>query len=221
MAGRTKKTIQETKQPIEKETVKEPVKKQETPENEMSALKRELEELRALIKLGNVGAPAKVETYDDEEVVLVSLYDGTLNLWTEKNNSGELYKFTGFGEEQPVPLNHAKSIIRNQKSFLSKGYFYIENSKLHKDRTIRDSTKNILEKEAFVNLMSAKPKNFEKLFADIPQGQKKVFADVLVAKIVEQENVDMNIVKIVGDEVDMDLFSVAEGIKYLRKNIDK
>jgi hypothetical protein len=118
-------------------------------------------------------------------------------------------------------LNHAKGIIRNQKKFLSEGYFYIENFKLHKDRTIRDSSKNILEKEAFVNLMSAKPKDFKSLFTSIPKGQKKVFADILVAKIVEQENVDMNIVKIVGEEVDMDLFSVAEGIKYLRKNIDK
>jgi len=213
MAVKTKKIIEETK-------------KEEAPEtkevNELLSLREELEALKKMLKANsNTTQQIMVSPQEDDEVVLISLYDGTLSLWTENSNSGELYKFSTFGEEQPMPLAHAKGIIRNQKSFLNEGYFYIENAKLHRDKTIRDSSKNVLEKEAFVNLMSAKPKDFKSLFTNVPKGQKKVFADILVAKIVEQENVDMNIVKIVGEQVDMDLFSVAEGIKYLRKNIDK
>ena len=66
-----------------------------------------------------------VQIGDDKDILVVSLYDGILNVSTDGYGQGENYQFTYFGEEQTIPLSDLKRLFVKKKNVLVKGCYIL------------------------------------------------------------------------------------------------
>ena len=185
---------------------------------EYAKMQAELDSLKKAMQMFMSGmGNQKTSSISEEEVVFVSLYDGTLNLTTEKYGGGNVYSFTSFGEEQFIPVSEAKLLIRNHKRFAQEGFFYIMNEELVKANGLQAAYKKLLDKETMETLFNQNKSTFTKIFSEATESQKEMLSDMLLRKIINKENVDMNIVDAVEKIVGRDLSSEAETIKQVFK----
>lgn len=151
-----------------------------------------------------------VQIGDDKDVLVVSLYDGILNVSTDGYGQGENYQFTYFGEEQPIPLSDLKKIIRKEKKRISEGLLYIDDPEIIKSERLTSAYKKILNKEKIEELFTKSQKLFRESFNEMTQGQKDIFAQLIVSRLIDGKDVDMNIVELVSKTVGRDLKDIAE-----------
>lgn len=151
-------------------------------------------------------------TVNDEDVyiTLVSLCNGELNLATEGYGHGEIYTFSRFGESINVSKTDLKKIVRNNKSFTTKGLYYIADDDFIKSEHLKNFYKNIIDCEQMLALLDMDKETFVKIFDTVTDEQKTTIASLLTNKIINGEDVDMNIVKICGDAIGRDLSANAK-----------
>lgn len=157
----------------------------------------------------------------EADVEVVSLTRGKLNLFTEGNGSGVRYEFMEFGESQEIPYSDLKLIIKNNKSFFINGLVYVKSAELIKASGLEQAYKKIITKEQLEELFTMNKKSFEKIFKGLTEEQKKLFSELIITKIVKAENVDFNIVKCVGDLMEVDLMAEAESNRQVLKDFEK
>ena len=172
---------------------------------------------KILEKMNNEPEKKTVKLNNDNErdVLFISLCLGTLNLSTRKNGDGEIYTFHEFGEEQVIPYEDAKNIIKNNKSFIKGGKVYIDDPDLITKERLDKDYKNILDYRGLTNLFKADVDTFEKIFTSMPDGQKQSFKDILSQKILKGEKVDRNLIYIVNQELNIDIEKKIEDGKNL------
>lgn len=151
-----------------------------------------------------------VQIGDDRDILVVSLYDGILNVSTDGYGQGENYQFTYFGEEQTIPLSDLKKIIRKEKKRISEGLLYIDDPEIIKSERLTSAYKKILNKEKIEELFTKSQKLFKESFDEMTQGQKDIFAQLIVSRLIGGKEVDMNIVDLVSKSVGRDLKDIAE-----------
>lgn len=184
--------------------------------------KKREEEMANLIKDMENNKPAEVKqesksTVKDMErdVLFISLCMGTLNLSTRKNGDGEIYTFNEFGEEQMIPYQDAKNIIKNNKSFIKGGKVFIDDEDLIQNERLTKDYENILDYKGLKDLFNTDAATFEKIFKSIPDGQKQSFKDILGQKIIKGEKIDRNLIYIVNQELNTNIEESIENGKNL------
>lgn len=145
----------------------------------------------------------------DDDIDVVSLCPGILNLATGGNGHGEVYKFTSFGEVQPIPYSNLKDIVKNNKSFIKAGYFYIDDTEVLKALRLSKICESFIDKDVLLNLFKKSSKVFIKVFSSMPSGQQENFAAMIINKIVHNKPIDLNIAKECGDILKRDLVAEA------------
>lgn len=184
--------------------------------------KKREEEMANLIKDMENNKPVEVKqesksTVKDMErdVLFISLCMGTLNLSTRKNGDGEIYTFNEFGEEQMIPYQDAKNIIKNNKSFIKGGKVFIDDEDLIQNERLTKDYENILDYKGLKDLFNTDAATFEKIFKSIPDGQKQSFKDILGQKIIKGEKIDRNLIYIVNQELNTNIEESIENGKNL------
>jgi hypothetical protein len=152
----------------------------------------------------------------DKDIEVISLCNGTLNLSTEGYGHGEVYTFTDFGEVQMIPFHDLKNIVRHQKSFLKSGFFLVDNSDALVAMSVSKICENIPDKDVLLNLFDKDPKTIVKVFEMMPEGQRNMFAGIMVNKLYKEETIDTNVVMQCGSIVGRDLFAEAKNKKELQ-----
>jgi hypothetical protein len=216
MAKSTEKTVKAVKPTVEKTENQMP-----TTEELMAKMAEMQEKMNAWATLFNpnmMGQPTQTITDPEEEVI--SLTHGLLNLTTEGNGKGTLYEFKEFGETQKVPTSDLKMILKNNKQFALDGRFYITNPALIKANNLTGAYKNIVKHDIFNELFSLPKASFLKTFESMPEIQQKVFADLLMSKAYNNEEVDLNIVGMVGEILKRDLMQEVQATKVVYKKVE-
>lgn len=184
--------------------------------------KEAMEAIKALQQTNHVDVPTTiVTTSEDRDVLVVSLYDGILNLSTEGYGKGDPYEFSYFGEEQMIPLSDLKKIIRKEKRKINEGEVYIDDPEIIKSERLVSVYRKILNKDKIEELFTKSNKLFKESFDEMTNGQKDVFAQLIVSKLIGGKDVDMNIVAMVSKAVGRDLKDIAEYTISLRADKEK
>lgn len=172
---------------------------------EVEELKKEIERLTGLIN----GINKNASETKQEEVLFTSLCVGELNLTTKKyiDGGGEVYTFKNFGEEQLIPYEDARDIIKNNKSFITGGLVFIHDKDMVEKYHLTKWYSKILDDDKMIDLFNSKIETFESIFNDLPVFQQKTFKSLLENKIIKKEKYDMNMVKIVDDALHVDIIS--------------
>lgn len=194
------------------ETLLKIIEENKKREEEMANLIKDMENNKPL----EVAQESKSTVKDMErDVLFISLCMGTLNLSTRKNGDGEIYTFNEFGEEQMIPYQDAKNIIKNNKSFIKGGKVFIDDEDLIQNERLTKDYENILDYKGLKDLFNTDAATFEKIFKSIPDGQKQSFKDILGQKIIKGEKIDRNLIYIVNQELNTNIEESIENGKNL------
>jgi len=184
-------------------------------QQEMEAMRKQLEELsKSLTKTVKEPETSNDKKLDlDEDVDVISLCNHKLNLATGGFGRGEIYSFEEFGGVSPIPYRDLKEIVKNNKSFLEKGYFYVDNVEARKALRINKLYEKLPKAEDLITLLSKDAKEVEKQLKIATKEQITIIASIVIDKLFTNEKIDMNIVKVVGDAVGRDLVTIANDKK--------
>jgi hypothetical protein len=176
-------------------------------DKEFEAMKKQLEILsKALEQQNKLNNSIDL----DEDVDVISTCNGTLNLTTGGFGRGEIYKFIEFGQILPIPFRDLKEIVKNNRSFLAKGFFYIDNSDAMVALRVAKLCEKLPTVEELTNILKKDVQVAKKILKMCTKEQKEMVASFVVEKLMHNENIDMNLVKVIGDSVDEDLLSASK-----------
>jgi len=161
-------------------------------------------------------SPKKDFIDPDKDIEVISLCNGKLNLSTEGFGKGEVYEFMDFGEVQMIPFHDLKNIVRHQKSFLKEGYFCVDSSDALVAMSVAKICKNMPDKDILLNLFDKDTETIVKVFKMMPEGQKKMFASMMVNRLYRNESIDANVVMRCGEIIGKDLVTEAKNKKELQ-----
>lgn len=176
-----------------------------------------------LLSRTNSGAVSDVANQRDRElkaddlITVVSLYNGKLNLSTLGNGKGTVFKFTKFGEKKRILYSDLIAVIENQRSFLEAGRFYIEDSDVVRRHGLNDLYKNILTKEKMEEVFQCNPESSLELYKIANESQRDVINRILINKLVNEEDIDLNIVSSISLLGKKKLIEIADEIKYSKE----
>lgn len=173
--------------------------------SENKQLKDSIEDLKAKMALLLNNALPK-NNNDTEDVEVISMCGQMLNLSTEPYGHGNIYTFNKFGESMPIPKDELKKIVLNNRSFAEKGLFYINDSDfVNTIGFLKVAYKKIVNHETMNSLFLQEPKSFMEMFKGLTDAQKGTFISLLVDKILNGEQIDMNIVQECGNFIGKDI----------------
>ena len=142
----------------------------------------------------------------NKDVTVTSLTVGQLNLSTEGYGQGEIYTFEHIGEEQSIPLEDLKKIIKNNKSFVEGGNFFINDDEVVKSQKLTSVYKKLLSYDEMLGLFNKDRTAFEKVFSGMTENQKENLKRIIFEKLNENEkSVDMNIVQVINEDMNIDI----------------
>jgi len=193
-------------------------------EDTIANLNKKIKELaKQLETLKDIPAqtPSFIQVNEDRDILVVSLYDGILNLSTDGYGKGEVYSFSYFGEERMIPLSDLKRIIRKEKKKITEGKAYINDPDIIKSERLTSAYKKILNKEKIEELFTKSKKLFKQSFDEMTKGQKEIFSQLIISKLKDGDDIDMNIVSIVSEAVGKDLDEIAQYARSFKNTKDK
>ena len=183
-------------------------------DNALLAMQKQMEEMQKMMaQLAKQQTTELVGTVEeklsaDEDIVVVNLCEGELNLSTEGLGQGTVYTFNQKGEELPIPLADLKAIIRNNKTFAQGGAFYILDERAVKECKLATHYKRLLTDEQMLNLFDNSADKVIELYKLAPKTQQDIIVDAIINKRYNKEKVDANILLELGELCGKDLMAV-------------
>lgn len=203
------------------------VKKEEAKKDEYTInLENRISELEELIKgMATATKTASEPTVNNitqyigdnnKDVVLTSLTVGQLNLSTEGYGQGVVYTFEEIGEQQSIPYDDVKKIIKNNKAFIEGGNVFINDDEVIKSQRLENIYKKLLSYDGMLDLLNKDRKAFIKVFSGMTKNQKENLKGIIFDKLAkDSSSVDMNIVQVMNEDMNIDIMSEVKNAKDL------
>lgn len=180
---------------------------------EVEQMRQQMEDMQKLIiqltgKAFDQSQNVQYVNSNNKDVTLTSLTVGELNLSTEGYGQGEVYTFSHYGEQQAVPYEDLKKLIKNNKRFFEGGNVFINDEEVVKEQKLVNVYKKLLSYEQMEKIFSEDRDVFEEIYKGMTGNQKETLKGIIFDKLNENEkSVDMNIVQILNEDMGIDIMS--------------
>ena len=174
-------------------------------------------ELESISKNSGSSRKRKFDLRADDFVDVISLCSSTLSLSTEGYGKGKIYTFTKFGERKPIIYSDVMSIIEHQMKFIRAGLFYIADKDVVKRHGLEEVYSLILTKEKMEEIIVCNKSSIE-LYETASKDQRKTINRILVSKLADGEDIDLNVVSSISRIGGKDLVTMAEEAKANKEN---
>lgn len=180
---------------------------------EVEQMRKQMEDMQNLIiqltgKAFDQSQNVQYMNNNNKDVTLTSLTVGELNLSTEGYGQGEVYTFSHYGEQQAVPYEDLKKLIKNNKRFFEGGNVFINDEEVVKEQKLVNVYKKLLSYEQMEKIFSEDRDVFEEIYKGMTGNQKETLKGIIFDKLNENEkSVDMNIVQILNEDMGIDIMS--------------
>lgn len=200
-------------------------KKKTVSAKEIEQMQKTINDMQNLIiqltgKAFGDGQNVQYKNDNDKDVTLTSLTVGELNLSTEGYGQGEVYTFSHFGEQQTVPYDDLKKLIKNNRRFFEGGNVFINDEEVVKEQKLVNAYKKLLSYEQLEDIFAKDRNTFEKMYSSMTQNQKETLKGIIYDKLNKDEkSVDMNIVQIINEDMGIDIMNDYKNQKKLFEEI--
>lgn len=180
---------------------------------EVEQMRQQMEDMQKLIiqltgKAFDQSQNVQYVNDNNKDVTLTSLTVGELNLSTEGYGQGEVYTFSHYGEQQTVPYEDLKKLIKNNKRFIEGGNIFINDEEVVKEQKLTNVYKKLLSYEQIEKIFSEDKDTFEKIYQSMTLNQKETLKGIIFDKLNQNEkSVDMNIVQVLNDDMGIDIMN--------------
>lgn len=194
---------------------------------EVEQMRKQMEDMQNLIiqltgKAFAESQPVQYINNNDKDVTLTSLTVGELNLSTEGYGQGEVYTFSHYGEQQTIPYEDLKKLIKNNKRFIEGGNVFINDEEVVKEQKLVNVYKKLLSYDEIEKIFSEDKNTFEKIYNSMTKNQKEALKGIIYDKLDKNEkSVDMNIVQILNDDMGIDIMNDYRNQKKLFEELRK
>ncbi len=194
---------------------------------EVEQMRQQMEDMQKLIiqltgKAFDQSQNVQYVNDSNRDVTLTSLTVGELNLSTEGYGQGEIYTFSHYGEQQTVPYEDLKKLIKNNKRFIEGGNVFINDEEVVKEQKLVNVYKKLLSYEQIEKIFSEDKGTFEKIYQSMTQNQKETLKGIIYDKLNQDEkSVDMNIIQILNDDMGIDIMNDYRNQKKLFEELKK
>ena len=194
---------------------------------EVEQMRKQMEDMQNLIiqltgKAFSETQPVQYINDNNKDVTLTSLTVGELNLSTEGYGQGEVYTFTHYGEQQTIPYEDLKKLIKNNKRFIEGGNVFINDEEVVKEQKLVNVYKKLLSYDEIEKIFSEDKNTFEKIYKGMTKNQKEALKGIIYDKLDKNEkSVDMNIVQILNDDMGIDIMNDYRNQKKLFEELKK
>lgn len=162
-----------------------------------------------------------VQINPDAYIKVISLSNGVLNLCTEGYGKGKTYIFNTFGEVKRIPYRFLTEIIDSNPGFTQAGSYYIMDKNVIRRHGLEDYYLNILDKSSVERIFSANSNDAFTLYKSSNPRQQEVIRDMLIDKLRDDEDFDMNLVASISKYSKVNLQEKIEDAKILNEEIIK
>lgn len=162
-------------------------------ESLLSSLIKEKEESKAQDDASDDSFES-IKIAQEEYIKVMSLCPMELNLSTEGMGRGKRFKFDKFGDIKRILYSDLVDIMENNSNFLNYGFYYIMDKRVIRKHGLDEAYEKILDKEKIEKILSFNEKESVDLFKSSNQKQKELITDMIVAKIRDSQDVDLNII---------------------------
>ncbi|MEG1353700.1 MAG: hypothetical protein RR255_00260 [Bacilli bacterium] len=205
----TVKTVK-TKKTVPKE--KEVAKTDDLNSDKIKKLEKQLADLMTQLSQPNV-EPSKIEKHNsDDEITIISQCLGELNLifGDIKSPNNDHITLENFGDMEVISFAELKDIVKYNKSFVEKGYFYIVDELAVKQLRLERYYNRLLSVEDMSNLFNNDAKSTIELYKLANDGQKEIIIDLISNRILNKEKLDANVLVELGKLSGKDLMKMIE-----------
>lgn len=223
MAGRPKKSVDNTEKKVTKKVEETVVENKDT--EVLADLMNQLKEMQKQIaNLTKENEQLKVDKEDekdeeeltsDTDIPVISLVTGGLTISTEGNGNGTVYRFENFGEIKDIPFGDLKDIVKNKSDFAKGGVYYIANEEAVKKLRLSRDYKNIISDEMFAHLLEEDSKVAIEAYKLAPKLQQEQVVSMIEDRLENGVEVDANILVKIGKLCGRDFMSTASDLEII------
>ena len=200
------------------------------------ATKEEFQELKDLVtrivKLLENPTSKEATDYDDDEndninissdsyIKVMSLTPYHLTLTTQALGKGKKFDFKGFGEVKRILYRDLVDIMEQHSNFLMEGYYVILNRDVIRKHGLDDAYEKILDKSNIEKILSGNQSDAVNLFKSCNDTQREHISNMITAKIVAGESVDLNLLDRLSRVIGYDIAERGEEMKKVSKLNEK
>lgn len=214
MAGRPRTTTKETT-PKENdvELSSENIQKIELLEEENKMLKSQVNEILNLLKdLNEKKSEPQVNVANDFEeeehtfvdinplkpIKVISLSDGGVNLKTTNDGNAKVFRFDKFGHVATITYADLQDCIATCRPFIEDGTVYICDKDVVRNNYLDEYYKHFLTVDTMNNILSFPQNKIVDMVKNTTPTIQDTLIDLMVKKINNNENVDMNKIDAIG-----------------------
>jgi hypothetical protein len=193
-------------------------------ENEL--LKNELQEIKKLLFNLTQNQPTVQPEYtiekseilvedDDFEIKpnkyikVMSLNFGKLVLTTEGRGQGKVFTFNKFGDVKNIVYADLANLIHHQQSFAEQGRFYVFDKNVVKNHGLVEYYNKFMTREKIEHILDENRDEIISLFTNTTDAQKESIVNILIKKIIDGEDVDVNKVDVISRIYGKNIYDVA------------
>lgn len=145
----------------------------------------------------------------DAYIRVVSLCPHILTLSTSLTG-GKSFRFKKLGEVKRVLYKELVDIIEHMPTLAESGTFYILDERVVRMHGLEDHYDSVLAEEKINMVLSADAETAFSIFSSANLKQKGFIKEILMKKIISGDDVDMNFVRMVERDLDVDIIKKAE-----------
>lgn len=163
--------------------------------------------------VGNVvsDTESKKDVDLDEEVLVISLVPNKLNLLGR--DGSVLFTFDRMYDEQYIDYASLKEIVTANRQMAKNGRFYILDERVVSKLRLKNDYKTIVSPDDLKAMLNENVGSAVELYKMAPKGQKSVIIDMVKQKKFNNNNIDYNLLKELGELSGVDLVNIEDATK--------
>lgn len=197
-----------------KKTTESKAKKDDSLKKELEEQKKANEALQAqlaeIMEMLNAkkDEPVAEAKDDDDDIVVISLMPCKLNLIGEDGSVA--YTFEEMYEEQYVPFDELKNIVKKNRKLAKNGRYYIANEQAVKKLRLEQDYKKILSPEQIKKILEVDVQTAIEMYKLAPQAQQRTVIEVVKAQKFAGKYIDNNLLVELGKLAHVDLVNAED-----------
>lgn len=161
------------------------------------------------VENNNIIEEDESEIRPNKYIKVMSLNFGKLVLSTEGKGQGKVFVFNKFGETKNIIYSDLANLIHHQQSFAEEGRFYIFDKNVVRNHGLNEYYNKFMTKEMIEKILDNNREQLINLFTNTSEAQKETIVNILIKKIINKEDVDINKVDIVSRIYGQNIYDVA------------
>lgn len=163
----------------------------------------------------------KIEITSDTYIKVMSLCPVILNLCTRPFGQGKTFKFKVFGEVKRILYGDLVEVLETNPTFAEAGLFFIMDNKVVARHGLDDTYAKILDKSKIEQIFDGNSTDALNLYKQSNPKQQETIRDMLVDRLRDDENFDLNLIASISKYSKVDLQDMANSAREFSKMDEK